>query len=232
MAYIYLIEFPKHPNLVYVGKTTRSGLVRINEHFYSNKTKTRTDKLCRWYKKNNISTINTILEEVDINEVDWLEIFYIRYMKFLGFTLTNHTDEETKSVSWTSERKEKYIELKKQFRFTVESKQKMSKSKKGWNVTWGDKISKGKKGKPNPFSEIHLHNLRESRKKNQGRKVVQKDMNGNHIQTFNMIKEAAEYLFNSTHNCLTMNGLRNGIKDCCVGKQKSCAGFTWEYCPN
>jgi hypothetical protein len=227
MAYIYLIEFPNHPNLAYVGKTTRPGLTRIQEHFHSNKTKSKTDKLCRWYKTNNIQTINTILEEAD--NVDWLEIFYIRYLKFLGFELTNHTDEETISISWTEDRKKKHSELKKQFRFTTESKQKMSNSKMGRGVTWGDKISKSKTGKPNPFSETHLFNLQEARKKSHGRSIVQTDLNGNEIQTFNMILDAANHLLNTTHNHLKLSGLRNGIKDCCVGKQKTCAGFKWKY---
>lgn len=229
MAYIYLIEFPLHPNLIYIGKTTRPGLIRIQEHFHSSKTKSKTDKLCRWYKTNNIQTINTILEETDIINIDWLEIFYIRYFKYLGFKLTNHTDKETKSISWTEDRKKNHSVLKKQFKFTDESKQKMSNSKKGWNVTWGDKISKGKKGKPNPFSETHLINLQNSRKKSHGKPVIQLDMEGNKIQSFNLILDAAQYLFKTTHKHLTLNGLKNGIKDCCVGRQKTCAGFIWRY---
>lgn len=232
MAYIYLIEFPNHPNMMYVGKSRREGLVRIKEHFQSTKTKSKTDKLCRWYKKNHIQTINTVLEEVDVVDLDWLEVFYIRYFKFLGFNLTNHTDKETISISWTEDRKKKHSDLKKAFRFTTESKQRMSDSKKGRKVTWGDKISKGKKGKLNPFSETHLHNIQEARKKSHGRSIVQMDMDGNEIQSFSMILDAAKYMLSTTHSHLKLSGLRNGIKDCCVGKQKTCAGHKWQYCPN
>jgi hypothetical protein len=90
--------------------------------------------------------------------------------------LTNHHDNETISIAWTEERKKKHGENKKQFRFTEKSKNKMSKTKKGWNVTWGDKISQTKKGTPNPFSETHLENLREARKKSHGKKVIQMDL--------------------------------------------------------
>ena len=137
MAYIYLIEFPDHPNLCYVGKTIRNPVTtRINEHFDGRFSKTRTDKLCKWYRKNNIKTINTILEETDIENVDHLEVFWIRYMKYLGFKLTNHHDHETISITWTDERKKKHSENKKKFRFTEKSKAKMSKSKKGRYITW------------------------------------------------------------------------------------------------
>jgi hypothetical protein len=229
MAYIYLIEFPKHPNLIYIGKSTRSGDVRIKEHFYSNTTKSKTDKLCRWYKRNNIETINTVLEEADIKNIDFLEVFWIRYMKYLGFNLTNHHDNETISVAWTDERKKKHSENKKQFRFTEKSKAKMSASKKGMNVTWGDKISKTKKGIPNPFSETHLENIRKARKISHSRAITQMDLNGTEIQSFNSILEAAELLLSTTHSHLTINGLKNGIKDCCVGRQKTCANYTWKY---
>jgi len=229
MAYIYLIEFPKHPNLIYIGKSTRSGDVRIKEHFYSNTTKSKTDKLCRWYKRNNVETINTVLEEADIKSIDFLEVFWIRYMKYLGFNLTNHHDNETISVAWTDERKKKHSENKKQFRFTEKSKAKMSASKKGRNITWGDKISKTKKGTPNPFSETHLENIREARKKSHGKPVIQMDLDGNIVGEHNMIIDAANHLLQTTHPNLKLNGLKNGIKDCCRERQKTCAGYIWRY---
>jgi len=233
MAFIYLFEFTNHPNLCYVGKTTRNPVTtRINEHFWTENTKTRTDKLCRWYRKNNIETINTVLEETDIENVDFLEVFWIRYMKYLGFKLTNHHDNETISIAWTEERKKKHGENKKQFRFTEKSKNKMSKSKKGWNVTWGDKISQTKKGVPNPFSETHLENIRAARKKSHGKPVIQMDLDGNMIGEFNMVIDAATHLFHTTHSHMKLNGLKNGIKDCCSGKQKTAGGFKWKFREN
>jgi hypothetical protein len=233
MAYIYLIEFPNHPNLCYVGKTTRiPATIRIREHFWRENTKSKTDKLCRWYKKNNIETINTILEETDINNVDYLEVFWIRYMKYLGFQLTNHHDNETISISWTDERKKKHSENKKNFKFEQKSKDKMSKSKMGMKVTWGDKISQTKKGIPNPFSETHLANLRIARKKSHGRAITQMDLDNNVIKDHNMIIDAAIELIETTHSHMTLNGLKNGIKDCCVGKQFTAGGFKWKYKEN
>ncbi len=229
MAYIYLIEFPKHPNLVYIGKSRRPGIVRINEHFHSNNTKTRTDKLCRWYKKNNIPTINTVLAECGEDEMDSLEVFYIRYMKFLGLKLTNHTDKETKSVDWTDERKQQQRNRRLNTTFGIEVRNKMSESKKGRIVTWGEKISKTKKGKPNPFSESHLENIRKARKISHSKAVTQMDLEGNIIQSFESMLDAAKYLLSTTHCHLTLNGLKNGIKDCCVGRQQKCAGYKWVY---
>jgi hypothetical protein len=230
MAYIYLIEFPNHPNLCYVGKTIRNPVTtRINEHFDGRTSKTRTDKLCKWYRKNNIKTINSVLEETDIKNVDHLEIFWIRYMKYLGFKLTNHHDNETISITWTEERKKKHSENKKKFRFTEKSKAKMSESKKGRDVTWGDKISQTKKGTKNPFNEIHLENIRIARKKSHGKPVIQFDLQGNVIKEYNMIIDAAVFLLQTTHQHMKLNGLKNGIKDCCSGKQKTSGGFRWEF---
>jgi hypothetical protein len=28
---------------------------------------------------------------------------------------------------------------------------------------------------------------------------------------------------------MKLNGLKNGIKDCCSGKQKTAGGFKWEF---
>lgn len=230
MAYIYLINFSHHPNLHYVGKTTRNVEKRFREHFTGSQKNNKTSKMCHWYKNNKIELTYTILEETNRGEVDWLEIFWIRYLKYLGISLTNHHDNETISVDWTDQRKKKMSEFRKSHKFSEDVKCRMSESKMGRNITWGDKISETKKGKSNPFTPTHKKNLAESRKVNQGRRVTMIDNDGNMLHNFITIGEAAEYVVSLKPNLLgKLNNIRNGIKDCCTGKQQTSYGFIWTY---
>ncbi len=230
MACIYLIEFPKHPELFYVGKTKRFPVSkRVYEHKNS-QYKNYTDNLCNWYRKNKIKYTFCILEECSsVEEMDIAESFYIKYLRWLGVNLTNHYDGTTNSTSWTDERRKKHSEFRHSHKFSDETKLKMSESKLGMEVTWGDKISKGKKGVPNPFSETHLVNIQAARKLSHGHAVVQMDLDGNEIQSFNMIIDASQYLIDVCNSKLTWNGLKNGIKDCCTGRQLTAAGYKWKY---
>lgn len=233
MAYVYLIEFPQHPNVYYVGKTKRNVEKRFREHFIGSMKKNKTSKLCHWYKNNDFELKYTILEDTTVEEVDFLEVFWIRYLRYLGIVLTNHHDDETISIDWTNERKNQMSEFRKQHKFSDETKLKMSLSKMMMKVTWGDKISKGKKGKPNPFTLLHKQNLTESRRLNQGRRVTLVDGDGNEISNFITIGDAAQHVINlKPHLERKRDNIRNGIKDCCTGKQKTAYGFIWVYSEN
>lgn len=51
--------------------------------------------------------------------------------------------------------------------------------------------------------------------------ILQKDKEGNLINTFNSAREAALFLGNIK--------LNSHINQCCNGKRKSILGFTWEF---
>jgi len=230
MASIYLIEFPLH-NKFYVGKTKRIPVSkRINEHHHSTKNKTQTDKLARWYYVNGKKTINTIVEDnLSIEKMDELEVFYIRYFNYLGLELTNHHDKECKSVDWTEERKKQQRVRMENFDFTPEIKKKMSLAKKGRKIDWGYKISKGKLGKKyGKMKLIHKTNHYQSFINSRGRAVTQLDKNNKIIKEYTLISLAAESL-QTQYPKKNIYTLRNGIKDCCTGKQKTSYGYIWRY---
>lgn len=74
-------------------------------------------------------------------------------------------------------------------------------------VTWKPKP---KTRKPKPPTKPHY------------RKVAQFDLEGNYIQTFNSIREAAK----------SVNGNAVSLNHVCKGRSKSCAGYMWAYAEN
>ena len=70
--------------------------------------------------------------------------------------------------------------------------------------------------------QLGKHPSEETRKKlseAKKRKVIQYDLDGNLLKTFDSIKEAAEYI----------GAEHSGIGHCCRGKNKTAKGFIWKY---
>jgi group I intron endonuclease len=88
------------------------------------------------------------------------------------------------------------------------TKQKIKQSMVGRSITWGDKISKKLKGKPN------LKN-----KGNGNKSVIQFDKKNNQIKEWNSISEA------SKETKISFNAISNNL----VGRTKSSGGFVWKY---
>jgi transposase len=87
-VFIYTLE-DKNGNIRYVGKTNNLK-IRYSSHIRLSK-KENTHKSC-WIKsllKNDEYPIMNILDEVDVNEWEWWEIYWISQIKTWGFSLTN-----------------------------------------------------------------------------------------------------------------------------------------------
>jgi hypothetical protein len=201
MIYIYLLEnLEQHPNKIYIGKTKNINY-RKNSH-----------------KHNYGDNIHfTIIDQIQShNKTDWkpLESYWIEQFKQWGFELINQNSGGG-GLDYVSD----------------EVKLKMSKSKRNYNVTWGDKISKTKKGiKIGPFKEEHKINLRASRIKNQGTPVKQIDIiTGDIINSFDSISLATDWIIENTNTKSKLITIKNGIKDCSVGRQNTSCGFRWVY---
>lgn len=54
------------------------------------------------------------------------------------------------------------------------------------------------------------------------KKVMQLDLNGNFIKTFNSVREAGRYLGDERKN--------THIVDVCLGKRQIAYGYKWQYC--
>lgn len=201
MIYIYLLEnLEQHPDKLYIGKTNK-----INRRKNAHK--------CNYGDKIQLTVIDQIESN---NKNDWkpLESYWIEQFKQWGFELLNQNNgggglDKVSDVS----------------------KKKMSEAKRHFKVTWGNKISKTKAGvKIGPMSETHLKNLISSRIKNQGSPVNQLDKTTNEIlNSFDSISLAAQYIIDTTNIKSKDITIKNGIKDCAVGKQMTAWGFVWEY---
>ncbi len=217
-VFIYILIDPTTNQIRYVGKTTdikRRIRRHINERFIHNSYKDR------WIRKLIDNDYLPEIEVVDIipkkNWVYW-EQFYISYFKFLGSNLTNGTLGGDEPPT-TKGRKH-----------TLESKLKMSKTKKGKPIPWLNKgiersethrnnLSKSLKGRISPnkgkvFNLTYRTKLSES--STVKKKVKQIDLNGNLIKIWDSISLAEKTLqirhisevCRGVNNCKTSGGYK------------------------
>jgi len=232
--YIYLIDY-HYNDWYYVGKTSSTISSRFNSHTYAcRKNKTKHHKT--WNKS--ISEGNqpeiVILEEVNENELNDLEQWYISYFKSIGVKLTNLTlggdglqghifsNEHKLKISqnrkgksnWTLEGINK-IKMANSKPRSEEFKEKIKQIRTGtnWDEETKKKISESNKGK-------HSDNNRQ-------RKIAQIDTISNEIiNIFNSVTEAAISI-----NPDKFKSLRSSI-ECAAnpnGKQNTSHGYRWEY---
>jgi len=199
-TYIYILEnIDNDPNKVYIGKSITPNR-RKNAHY------------CKFTKNIKFTIIDTINSQ---NRNIWepIETYWITHYRDKGFNVIN----KNKGGGGF----EKATEL---------TKIKMSRAKQDYNITWGNKISESKKGiKRGSFTKEHIENLTQSRIKNQGTPVKQIDLEENIINEFDSISLAAQYLFENSNISTKLINIKNGIKDCAVGKQTTAYGFKWQY---
>jgi len=245
-VYIYGLIDPSTNELRYVGKSI-SPKTRLRKHISErNLHDTYKDRwLCKLHD-NKLKPEIIILDIVDESEWVFWEQHYISYFKCLGCRLTNATLGGDQPPS-TKGRKH-----------SEESKLKMSKSKIGKSIPWlnngnprtkkhRDNLSKSLKGRISPnkgkkFSEEYKKKLSKAHKGLQSGdkhpmygkkhndktkkklsehfslKIVQLSLNNEFIQIWDSIKKAQEGI-----------NIKNGISNCCQGKQKTAGGYKWKY---
>lgn len=144
----------------------------------------------------------------------------------LGLTGFHHSDEAKRKISDATSGKNNPFYGKKHSEKTKKKISKANKGKSGWNkgVPMSDeqkiKLSVAHTGKR--LSEETRKKMSESRtgaNNSNVRKIIQYDINGNFLRTWDYIKQAADEL----------NINRCSIGDCCRGRQKTAGGFIWKY---
>jgi group I intron endonuclease len=220
-VFIYVLIDPISNQIRYVGKTTnikRRVQRHINERFLHDSYKDR------WIRKlinDNFYPEIEMIDEVPKNNWGYWEQFYISYFKFLGCSLTNGTIGGDAPPS-TKGRKH-----------TIESKIKMSNTKKGRPIPWlnngsertdkhKENLSKSCKGRKSPnkgntYSDEFRKKLSES--STVKLKVRQLDLHGNLIKVWDSISLAQKTL-----------QIRH-ISEVCrsVNYHKTSGGYRWEY---
>lgn len=220
-VYIYALIDPVSNQIRYIGKTTdiRRRLRRhINERFLHDSYKDR------WIRKLIDDGVYPELEIVDeVNKSDWSywEKFYISYFKYIGCSLTNGTKGGDEPPS-TKGRKH-----------TIESRLKMSNTKKGKPIPWlndgnertekhRQNLSKSCKGRQSPnkgnvYTKEHRDKL--SNASTSKKKVRQMGIDGTLIKVWDSISLAQRTL-----------QIRH-ISEVCRNSRyhKTSGGFKWEY---
>lgn len=220
-VFIYVLIDPKSNQIKYVGKTTdikRRLRRHISERFLHDSYKDR------WIRKivdSNVLLEIEIIDEVDKSNWGYWEKFYISYFKSIGCLLTNGTIGGDEPPS-TKGRKH-----------TIESRLKMSNTKKGKPIPWlnngierteehRQNLSKSCKGRQSPnkgnvYTKEHRDKL--SNSSTVKKKVKQIDLDGNLVKIWDSIS-LAERTLQIRH-----------ISEVCrnVLYHKTTGGFKWEY---
>ncbi len=190
-VFIYLLELEN--NKVYIGKT-----VNPSHRLHSHK------------KFKNIIQFD-IIDKVSHSEWKYWEKFYIELFKTWNFELDN------KNNGGGGPSKGRYLRSKDQI-----WRDNLSKSHKGKVVTSETrlKMSESHLNKPSPFKgQTHTSQTRIIISKSLSKSVLQYDINGNLLNIFPSIKEAA----------LQTNTNKTSISGACSGKYKKVGGYIWKY---
>jgi group I intron endonuclease len=209
MGYIYTIT-NKTNNKTYVGQTVRELDTRWKDHL-------KKGSNCRYLKSaiNKYGVENFVFKLVCItfdNMLDDMEIQYIQkydclvpngYNLRLGGNSGTHNAETKQKISET---------LKLRYdNDIIHSKPQLGKP---LSEITKKKISESLKG--HRLSQESINKMIISKRKN---KIIQFDIYGNKINSFDSCKEAGEYIGTTSAN----------ICMCCNGKSKTAKGFVWKY---
>lgn len=214
MTKIYLVtNINDDPFTIYVGKThTKKGRKISHEH--------RFGKQIRY----------DYIDEIDsFDSKDWkpLECYWIEQFKQWGFKLLNINSGGGGPTLYSEFQKSKM--RKPRMKGTGN---KISKSLREGNHSqyYTNDVKKlmsiQRLGIPLPFSEEHKKNMGIAKMK-QAKSIIQLNLEGIQINRFKCLRLAKEWmLFNFDNVSINID---KQIKDCCVGRQKTCYTFKWKY---
>ena len=167
-----------------------------------------------------------VIDEVE----DWKfwESYWIEQFKSWGFKLENKNNGGGGPSSYTEEQKQKM--RKPRMKGTGD---KISKTLKERNHSQyyteevRQKMAAPQKGRPKPFTEEHIKNVSKANLESKGKTVECYDLNGNFIKDFRCLREAKNWLLKKKF--LHSLNVDKQIKDCCIGRQKTCHGYKFKY---
>ena len=209
MGYIYKIR-NRIDNKIYVGQTIQDVEARWKDHL-------KKGSNCRYLKSaiNKYGMDNFEFKLVCItfdNQLDDMEIKYIEQYNSLvpnGYNLrqggnsgTHHAETKQK-ISETLKNRYQNGLIHPRNQLGIPHSEITKK-----------KISESLKGRK--MSQESINKRTTSRRKN---KIIQLDIDGNRLNSFDSCKEAAEYIGISL----------NSINLCCIGKAKTAKGYVWIY---
>jgi len=218
IAYIYALVEPVTEEIRYIGKTTNPKRRLIRHLSDARINDSYKDKWLRKLKNQGLKPTLEILDEVPHDEWVFWEKHWISLCKSWGLKLTNGNSGGIGGGASG-------------YKWSEESKLKLSESKKGKAPVWWnpgqirteehkENLSKANKGRISPnknktYTEEHKSKLRDASTVKKA--VLQLDMNDNLIKEWISVNEIQKTL-NITH-----------ISECCRGIVKTVKGFKWKY---
>jgi len=209
MGYIYTIT-NKTDNKIYVGQTVQDVELRWKDHL-------KRGSNCRYLKSaiNKYGVDNFVFKLVCItfdNQLDDMEIQYIEKYKSLvpnGYNLRRGGN----SGRHHAETKQKIYDTLK-----IRYQNGLIHPRNQLGIPHSEitkkRISESLKGRK--ISQESINKRIISRRIN---KIIQFDIEGNRLNSFDSCKEAGEYVGASLSN----------ISSCCIGKAKTAKGYVWKY---
>lgn len=237
IIYIYgLIDNVKN-ELKYVGKSINPQS-RYRKHLQDSKQKiSYKDKWISSLLNNNNKPELIIIDEVEENNWEYWEKYYISYFKFIGCKLTNileggenppnhtgrkRTKEEIERISKSNLGKKRSLETRKNISLSKKGKPipHLNNGKKR-SLSHRKKLSLSAMGRISPnkgkkYSDEYKKKLSRAHS-HQKKEVIQMDLNNNIIKIWNSIADAKKAIKN------------NHISECCLGKIKTAGGYKWKY---
>lgn len=228
---IYVLKDPRNDKIRYVGKTIR----KLDDRLYYHICQQGKSHKHNWIKQLldlKLRPIIELLDEVDANEWEYWEQFWISVFKFAGFDLTNQTDggEGTHGLIRTKEHTEKITSsLKKKVKcfntkgvlLNIYDSIKEASEKTGVQKSH---ISTCMNGKLNTCKGLIFRSYNDSFYKysirnKKTKQIIQSDKEGKFIKKWNSIAEAAKALDTKPQN----------ISRVLNGSRKKHRGFQWSY---
>jgi len=249
---IYSLEDSKTGEIRYIGYTKKSLDERLKNHIRNVKeafeTKTRKiNKRLSWLKSIDCKVSITLLDEGNMNDVVWMENFYIELFKNWGFKLTNGTSGGDGGNTWdklteegrklASERLSNSLKGKSKIK-TPEHEAKILSKLKVYNQQIKNGIIKhpslGRKAtleerSANSKAKIGVEPPNKGKSKYGA--INQYDLKNNFITTFeNPALAAASFYPNTPIGSYSkVDDLRGNIVRAATGKQKSCNKYIWRF---
>lgn len=202
-------------------------LEKNNIPFYIGKSTKPKNRLWHHKQKFGQDITQTILEKVNENEWKFWECYWIEQFTSWGFILENKNKGGGGPTRWDSKwdtQERKNAISNHPTRGNNISKSLINHSQH-YTPQIRKKMSESQKGIPKPFSPQHVKNIGIAKRKN-AKPVLQYDLDGNFIKEWESKGEIAKWLKKQTGRA---SNLTSQIKDCILGRQKTCCGFIFKY---
>lgn len=216
-VFIYILSDPDTLEVKYIGKTYRPQR-RFNDHLKCNRN-TKKDTWIKSILKNNKTPIFDIIDETNEVECDFWEQHWISLFKSWGFDLKNMTNGGDGSyglIPWNKG-------LKGIFKHTVESREAMSKYRKGLYAGSNNPMF-GKKRTKESIEEQIKRQLNSKRTEEQKQKISGAlsanaksifcfDINDNFIKKYDCILDVKKDNFDPSMVCKVCKNKRKSHKN-------------------